>query len=65
MNPYSHVHAHRTNLVIHLAAVPLFILAHVGLVAAISYFKPLLALTCVGVAVVSLRLQRKGHTLSE
>ena len=63
MNPYAHVHAHRTNLLIHLAAVPLFILAHVGLVAAISHRKPLSALTCVVVAVASLGLQRKGHAL--
>ena len=63
MNPYPHVHAHRTNLLIHLVAVPLFVLAHVGLVAAIAYRKPLPALTCVGVAVASLGLQRKGHAL--
>ncbi|MEO1348001.1 MAG: terminase [Cyanobacteria bacterium J06635_15] len=63
MKPYSHVHAHRTNLLIHSVAVPLFILAHVGLVAAISSRKPLPALTCVGVAAASLGLQRKGHAL--
>ena len=63
MKPYSHVHAHRTNLLIHLVAVPLFILAHIGLVAAIAYRKPLSALTCVGVASASLGLQRKGHAL--
>jgi len=63
MTPYSHTHAHRTNLLIHLVAVPLFILAHVGLVVAISYRKPFPALTCVGVAVASLGLQRKGHAL--
>ncbi|MEM0980374.1 MAG: Mpo1-like protein [Cyanobacteria bacterium P01_H01_bin.58] len=63
MNSYSRVHAHRTNLLIHLVAVPLFILAHVGLVAAIAYRKPLPALTCIGVAMASLGLQRKGHAL--
>ncbi|MGB0563836.1 MAG: terminase [Spirulinaceae cyanobacterium] len=63
MNPYSHAHAHRTNLLIHLVAVPLFILAHVGLVAALSSRKPLPALMCVGVAAASLGLQRKGHDL--
>lgn len=63
MNPYSHAHAHRTNLLIHLVTVPLFILAHLGLVAAISYRKPLPAMTCVGVALVSLGLQRNGHAL--
>ena len=63
MEPYSHVHANRTNLLIHSVAVPLFILAHVGLGAAITYRKPLPALTCVGVAMASLGLQRKGHDL--
>ena len=63
MKPYSHVHAHRTNLLIHSVAVPLFILAHVGLVVAIAYRKPLPALACVGVAVTSLGAQRKGHDL--
>ena len=63
MKPYSHVHAHRTNLLIHLVAVPLFVFAHVGLAAAIAYRKPLPALTCVGVAAASLGLQRKGHDL--
>jgi hypothetical protein len=63
MNSYAYVHTHRTNLLIHLVAVPLFILAHVGLFAAIAYRKPLPALTCVGLAVVSLGLQRKGHAL--
>jgi hypothetical protein len=63
MNSHAYVHTHRTNLLIHLVAVPLFILAHVGLVAAIAYRKPVSALTCVGSAVVSLGLQRKGHTL--
>ena len=63
MNSYSHVHAHRTNLLLHSVAVPLFILAHIGLVAAISSRRPLPALTCVGVAMASLGLQRKGHTL--
>ena len=63
MTPYSHVHAHRTNLLIHLVAVPLFGLAHVGLATAIAYRKPLPALTCVSVAVASLGLQRKGHSL--
>ncbi|MEM7061747.1 MAG: terminase [Cyanobacteria bacterium P01_B01_bin.77] len=65
MNSYAQVHTHRTNLLIHSVAVPLFILAHIGLVAAISYRKPLPALTCVGVVAASLGLQRKGHALEE
>jgi hypothetical protein len=43
MNSYAHVHAHRTNLLIHLVAVPLFILAHVGLFSAIAYRSQALA----------------------
>ena len=63
MKPYSQVHAHRANLLIHLVAVPLFVLAHVGVVAAIAQRKPLPALASVGVAAASLGLQRQGHAL--
>ena len=63
MNSYAQVHTHRTNLLIHLVAVPLFILAHVGLATAIAQRKPLPALACVGLATMSLGLQRQGHHL--
>lgn len=63
MNTYAQVHTHRTNLLIHLIAVPPFIAAHFGLVSAIAQQQALPALMCVGLAVVSLGLQRWGHTL--
>lgn len=63
MNKYAQVHSHRTNLLIHLIAVPFFIGAHLGLVHAIIQQKPLSALMYVGLAVVFLGLQRWGHAL--
>lgn len=63
MNTYAQVHTHRTNLLIHLIAVPLFIAAHFGLIFGIVQQKPLLALIWVGLIVVSLGIQRQGHAL--
>jgi len=63
MNTYAQVHTHRTNLLIHLIAVPLFIAAHFGLIFWIVQQKPLLALMWIGLIVVSLGMQRQGHSL--
>ncbi len=63
MKTYAQVHTHRTNLLIHLIAVPLFIAAHFGLVSAIAQQKPLPALMWISLAVVSLGMQRQGHAL--
>ncbi len=63
MNIYAQVHSHPTNLRIHLIAVPLFIAAHLGLFYGIIQQELLSILMYVGFAVLSLGLQRWGHTL--
>ncbi len=63
MNTYAQLHIRRTNLLIHLIAVPLFIAAHLGLISAIAWQEPLSALIWIGLAVMSLGLQRQGHAL--
>ncbi len=63
MNTYAQLHTRRTNLLIHLIAVPLFIAAHLGLASAIIWQEPLSALMWIGLAVASLGLQRQGHAL--
>jgi hypothetical protein len=56
------VHTHRSNLLIHLFAVPLFVVGHLFLVAAIvfSWWAAVVGLLCI---VVSLALQGFGHSL--
>jgi uncharacterized membrane protein YGL010W len=63
MNTYAQVHTHRTNLLIHLIAVPLFIAAHFGLILGIVQQKPWSALMGVSLIIVSLGMQRQGHAL--
>lgn len=63
MESYACAHANRANLLIHLVAVPLFILAHVGVVSAIACRKTMPAFTSASLIVMSLGLQRKGHKL--
>jgi len=58
------VHKNATNLVIHLFAVPLFVMGHAWLVAGIV-FDPWLALVALACIVVSLLLQRFGHSLEQ
>jgi hypothetical protein len=65
MTHYAERHANKTNLVIHLIAVPVFILAHIGLVSS------LLSKHWLGVGVnlmmilLSLAMQGKGHRLEQ
>ncbi len=54
MNTYAQVHTHRTDLLIHLIAVPLFIAAHFGLILGIVEQKPWSALMWVSLIIVSL-----------
>lgn len=65
MSSYAQRHAHRVNLLIHLVAVPIFILAHVGLVISIAQLQLWLALVCIGLVLLSLRLQRQGHAFEK
>jgi hypothetical protein len=58
---YPRVHRSRTNLLIHIVVVPLFLLGNVGLVVALlSLSWPLGAISLV-VMVISVALQGRGH----
>ena len=58
------VHRNATNLIIHIFAVPLFVLGHVLLVAGLIVDPWLLAGGAVSI-VVSLAAQRYGHSLEQ
>jgi hypothetical protein len=60
---YSAAHQNRTNLLIHLFAVPLFMLATVGLVFAVLRLSIILGVLSLIGLVVALALQAKGHAL--
>ncbi len=56
------VHKNGTNLLIHIVAVPLFVLGHILLVAGIL-INPWLLVAAIPSIVVSLAAQRVGHSL--
>ena len=56
------VHKNRTNLLIHIIAVPLFVLGHVLVVASIL-INPWLLVAAILSIVVSLAAQKVGHSL--
>lgn len=56
------VHTNRTNLLIHIVAVPLFVLGHVLLVAG-AFITPWLFLVAILAALVSPAAQKWGHSL--
>lgn len=58
------VHKNRTNLLIHLFAVPLFVVGNVLLLAAIVFGPSLLVAAAICI-VVSLALQKRGHSLEQ
>ena len=60
----SAVHRNTTNLLIHLVAVPLFVLGHVLLIAAFIVNRWLLAAAIASIA-VSLAAQKFGHSLEQ
>ena len=58
------VHRHAANLLIHLFAVPLFVVGHVLFVAGLFLDRWLLA-AALGCVVLSLALQKAGHALEK
>lgn len=62
---YLRVHANRSNLLIHLVAVPLFVIAAVALVAALLAGNRISAIVAVVSAVFAMFLQGRGHRLEE
>ena len=63
MNTYAETHANRANLLIHLAAVPLFIFAHIILILALVNLQLVTALLSIIAIVVSMALQGRGHKI--
>ena len=60
---YPRFHQSRTNLLIHIVAVPLFWAGTISLVAAILQLSLLLLAVAIGCVVVAVALQGRGHRL--
>ena len=57
------VHENRTNLLIHLVAVPAFVIGHLMVVIGIFGLAGWVVMLGVGLVVISLILQKRGHAL--
>jgi hypothetical protein len=62
---YPRYHGSRTNLLIHIVAVPLFLACNVALIAALLQGLLALALVALAGMVLSLALQGRGHRLED
>lgn len=60
---YSRYHQSRTNLLIHVVAVPLFLAGNAGLVAAFAQLSLWALGVAIGCVVVAVALQGRGHRL--
>lgn len=60
-NDYGRTHRSRTNLCIHIVAVPAFLAANVGLVAALATARWPMAAACLVTLLVAFMLQAVGH----
>jgi hypothetical protein len=60
---YPRYHQSRGNLLIHIVAVPVFLLGTVALVAAVVQLSLLLLAVAIGCIVVAVALQGRGHRL--
>jgi hypothetical protein len=60
---YAKYHQSRANLLIHIIAVPLFLIGTIALVVALSQFSLTFLAVGVGCIVVSVALQGRGHRL--
>jgi len=60
---YPKYHQSRTNLLIHIFAVPLFLVGTIGLVAALAQLSLSLLAVSIGCIVVAVALQGRGHRL--
>lgn len=63
MSTYQEVHKNKTNLILHLIAVPLFILGHAGLFILLYTHNLAAILISICLIITSLILQAKGHKL--
>ena len=62
---YQNYHASRTNLFIHIAAVPMFLLANISLIVSLFELSPLRALMSLFAMVVAFGLQARGHGMEK
>ena len=60
---YPKYHQSRPNLLIHIVAVPLFLVGTIGLIAAIVGLSPVLLTIAVGCVLLAVALQGRGHRL--
>lgn len=60
---YPRYHQSRTNLLLHIVVVPLFLLGNVGLIVALFQASWLLALAALGAVVISVAAQGRGHAI--
>jgi 2-hydroxy-palmitic acid dioxygenase Mpo1-like protein len=60
---YSKYHQSRANLLVHIVAVPLFMVGTVALVAAVVQLSLALLAVAIGCIVVAVALQGRGHRL--
>jgi len=60
---YPRYHRSRANLLIHIVAVPLFLIGTVGLVVALVQVSPVGLAIAVGGIIVAVALQGRGHRL--
>lgn len=60
---YARYHQNRTNLLLHIWAVPLFMLASVLVVVAVVTFSPRLLVAAIVGLVLSVAIQGRGHKL--
>ncbi len=60
---YSRYHQSRANLLIHIVAVPLFLLGTLGLAAAVVQLSVMLFAVSLGCVIVAIALQGRGHRL--
>jgi hypothetical protein len=60
---YAKYHQSRANLLIHIIAVPLFLIGTIALVVALSQLSLMLLAVGVGCIVVAVALQGRGHRL--
>jgi hypothetical protein len=60
---YPRYHQSRANLLIHIVAVPLFLLGTIALVAAVLQLSLVLLAVAIGCIVVAVALQGRGHRL--
>lgn len=58
---YPRYHRSRSNLLLHIVLVPLFLLANISLVIALTQRSWLVALVSIGAMVASIALQGRGH----